>query len=131
MAQLASGQVKVTALRVVEIQDLLGRATVEIDSGNVARILEGQVVMVTGAGGSIGSELCRQVAMFGPEKLLLVERSEPHLFAIEQELLGSSHGINDHSIGCRCSRYLANASASSGVLHQTSSSTPLLTSTFR
>ena len=87
MSQLASGQVKVNAIRSVEIQDLLGRPSVEIDSGNVARILEGQVVMVTGAGGSIGSELCRQVAMFGPEKLLLVERSEPHLFAIEQELL--------------------------------------------
>lgn len=87
MAQLASGQVKVSALRAVEIQDLLGRATVEIDSANVERSLAGRVVMVTGAGGSIGSELCRQIAGFGPAKLLLVERSEPQLFAIEQELL--------------------------------------------
>lgn len=90
LAQLASGQAKVTALRNVEIQDLLGRATVEIDSGNVAQILEQRVVMVTGAGGSIGSELCRQAAMFEPEKLILVERSEPQLFAIEQELLESN-----------------------------------------
>jgi FlaA1/EpsC-like NDP-sugar epimerase len=91
MAQLASGQVKVSALRAVEIQDLLGRAIVEIDNANVERSLAGRVVMVTGAGGSIGSELCRQIAAFGPEKLLLVERSEPHLFAIEQELLEAGH----------------------------------------
>lgn len=92
MAQLASGQVKVSALRAVEIQDLLGRAIVEIDGANVERILAGRVVMVTGAGGSIGSELSRQIATFAPEKLLLVERSEPHLFAIEQELL-ENHSI--------------------------------------
>lgn len=87
MAQLASGQVKVTSLRAVEIEDLLGRGVVDIDSANVQRILGGHVVMVTGAGGSIGSELCRQIAAFSPKKLLLVERSEPQLFAIEQELL--------------------------------------------
>ncbi|HEX7517222.1 MAG TPA: nucleoside-diphosphate sugar epimerase/dehydratase [Chthoniobacterales bacterium] len=89
MAQLASGQVKVISLRAVAIEDLLGRAMVEIDSANIHRILAGQVVMVTGAGGSIGSELCRQIAAFDPAKLLLVERSEPQLFAIEQELLES------------------------------------------
>jgi FlaA1/EpsC-like NDP-sugar epimerase len=87
MAQLASGQVKVSSLRAVAIEDLLGRAMVEIDSANIHRILAGQIVMVTGAGGSIGSELCRQIAAFSPAKLLLVERSEPQLFAIEQELL--------------------------------------------
>ena len=91
MSQLASGQVKVTSLRAVDIQDLLGRATVEIDSANVERILAGQVVLVTGAGGSIGSELCRQIAAFGPEKLILVERAEPQLFAIEQELVEAGH----------------------------------------
>jgi FlaA1/EpsC-like NDP-sugar epimerase len=91
MAQLASGQVKVTSLRAVEIQDLLGRAMVEINNANVERILAGRVVMVTGAGGSIGSELCRQIAAFGPKKLILVERSEPQLFAIEQELLDAEH----------------------------------------
>ncbi len=87
IAQLATGQVRATSLRAVEIQDLLGRATVDIDSANVQRILAGKIVMITGAGGSIGAELCRQVAAFGPEKLILVERSEPQLFAIEQELL--------------------------------------------
>jgi FlaA1/EpsC-like NDP-sugar epimerase len=91
MSQLATGQVKVTALRPVEIQDLLGRAAVEVDDTDVEQLLTGQVVLVTGAGGSIGSELCRQIAAFGPEKLILVERSEPQLFAIEQELLEAGH----------------------------------------
>jgi FlaA1/EpsC-like NDP-sugar epimerase len=93
MSQLATGQVKVTALRPVEIQDLLGRAAVEVDNTNVQELLAGQVVMVTGAGGSIGSELCRQIAAFGPEKLILVERSEPQLFSIEQELLEFGHPV--------------------------------------
>ena len=92
MSQLASGQVQVTAIRPIEIEDLLRRERVEIDSENVQRSLAGRVVMVTGAGGSIGSELCRQICSFGPEELLLVERSEPHLFAIEQELLEAGCG---------------------------------------
>ena len=84
--QLATGKVKVSQLRSVEIQDLLGRKTVELDTANIAAILKGRVVMVTGAGGSIGSELCRQIATFNPQRLLLVEQSEVQLFPIEQEL---------------------------------------------
>lgn len=84
--QLATGNVSVSSLRAVEIQDLLGRAPVQIDAETVRGILAGQTVMVTGAGGSIGSELCRQILSFNPAALLLVERSEPHLFQIEQEL---------------------------------------------
>ncbi len=84
--QLATGRVNVSVLRPVEIQDLLGRAPVQIEVASVWRSLRGRTVMVTGAGGSIGSELCRQILTFGPDKLLLVERSEPQLFAIEQEL---------------------------------------------
>ena len=84
--QLATGRVNVSVLRPVEIQDLLGRAAVSIEAAEVWRSLRGRTVMVTGAGGSIGSELCRQILTFGPEKLLLVERSEPQLFLIEQEL---------------------------------------------
>lgn len=90
--QLAIGQVKVSQLRNVEIQDLLGRDHVTLATEGIRGILEGQVVMVTGAGGSIGSELCRQIAGYGPGKVLLVERSEPSLFAIEQELIGMGHG---------------------------------------
>ncbi len=84
--QLATGRVNVSVLRPVEIQDLLGRAQVKIEVAKVWRSLRGRTVMVTGAGGSIGSELCRQILTFGPDKLLLVERSEPQLFLIEQEL---------------------------------------------
>lgn len=90
--QLAHGRVSVTNLRPVDIQDLLGRASVKIELDEVRRSLAGQTVMVTGAGGSIGSELCRQILSFQPAALLLVERSEPHLFAIEQELIAGPNG---------------------------------------
>ena len=86
IGQLATGRVSVSTLRPVEIEDLLGREPIEIESAAVQEIIAGRCVMVTGAGGSIGSELCRQILSFGPSKLLLVERSEPGLFTIEQEL---------------------------------------------
>ncbi len=86
LGQLATGRVNVSTLRPVEIEDLLGREPVEIESEAVREIIAGRSVMVTGAGGSIGSELCRQILSFGPSSLLLVERSEPQLFIIEQEL---------------------------------------------
>jgi FlaA1/EpsC-like NDP-sugar epimerase len=84
--QLATGKVKVSQLRSVEIQDLLGRQPVQLDTNNIREILTGRISMVTGAGGSIGSELCRQIAAFNPQRLLLVDQSEVQLFAIEQEL---------------------------------------------
>ena len=86
MDQLATGRVSVSSLRPVEIHDLLGREPVEIKGEAVREEIEGRTVMVTGAGGSIGSELCRQILSFAPANLVLVERSEPQLFAIEQEL---------------------------------------------
>ena len=86
LGQLATGRVSVSALRPVEIEDLLGREPVQIESAVVREIIAGRCIMVTGAGGSIGSELCRQILSFGPSALLLVERSEPQLFVIEQEL---------------------------------------------
>jgi len=85
-AQLLHGEVTVSRLRPVDPVDLLGREEVALDEAGITDMLRGQVVMVTGAGGSIGSELCRQVAARNPEKIILVERSEPALFAIEQEL---------------------------------------------
>jgi FlaA1/EpsC-like NDP-sugar epimerase len=72
-------------LRSVEIKDLLRREPVRLDDSAVARLVAGRTVMVTGAGGSIGSEICRQVLRFHPQKLLLVERGENSLFLIEQE----------------------------------------------
>lgn len=89
--QLALGQVRISQLRHVEIQDLLGREKVDLETENIRHILEDRVVMVTGAGGSIGSELCRQIASYEPAKLLLVDRSEPLLFQIEQELVRGGH----------------------------------------
>jgi FlaA1/EpsC-like NDP-sugar epimerase len=84
--QLATGEVSVTSLREIEIHDLLGRTPVEIRGEAVLDEIEGHTVVVTGAGGSIGSELCRQILTYRPAILVLVERSEPQLFVIEQEL---------------------------------------------
>lgn len=92
MDQLATGQVKVSQLRSVEIQDLLGRDPVKLETENIKQILKGKVVLVTGAGGSIGSELCRQIASFTPQRLLLVEQSEVQLFQIEQEMIERGFG---------------------------------------
>jgi FlaA1/EpsC-like NDP-sugar epimerase len=90
--QLALGQVRVSQLRDVEVQDLLGRERVELETENIRLALRDRVVLVTGAGGSIGSELCRQIATYAPARLLLVDRSEPHVFQIQQELIGLGHG---------------------------------------
>lgn len=90
--QLATGKVKVTQLRNVEIEDLLGRDPVELETANIRQILEGKIVMVTGAGGSIGSELCRQIAEFNPSRLLMVEQSEVQIFQIEQEMVERGTG---------------------------------------
>jgi FlaA1/EpsC-like NDP-sugar epimerase len=80
------GKVEVTRIRDVQIEDLLGRMPVQLDVDDMRRFLANKIVMVTGAGGSIGSELAQQVADFGPSRLLLVERSEFALFEIEREL---------------------------------------------
>jgi FlaA1/EpsC-like NDP-sugar epimerase len=94
VAQLLHRQVTVSHLRRVDPEDLLGREAVALDHEGIKALIKGKVVMVTGAGGSIGSELCRQIAEQNPSKLILVERSEPALFAIEQELLGSHRYID-------------------------------------
>ena len=86
MEELASGRVKASRIRPVEVQDLLGRDAVNLDSDAIRHSLGGRVVMVTGAGGSIGSELCRQIAALHPKRLLMVEQAEGALFTIEQEL---------------------------------------------
>jgi FlaA1/EpsC-like NDP-sugar epimerase len=84
--QLAAGRVTITNLRPLNIHDLLGRPQVEITHESVRTIIEGRTIVVTGAGGSIGSELCRQILLHGPAALIMLERSEPQLFVIEQEL---------------------------------------------
>ncbi|HEY1108964.1 MAG TPA: nucleoside-diphosphate sugar epimerase/dehydratase, partial [Opitutaceae bacterium] len=86
LEELASGRVRASRIRPVEVQDLLGREMVNLDSEGIKHGIEDRCVMVTGAGGSIGSELCRQIAALNPKQLLLVEQSEGSLFLIEQEL---------------------------------------------
>jgi FlaA1/EpsC-like NDP-sugar epimerase len=93
VAQLLHRQVTVSHLRHVDPEDLLGREAVALDHAGISSLIKGKVVVVTGAGGSIGSELCRQIAGQNPSKLVLVERSEPALFAIEQELLRSHRHV--------------------------------------
>lgn len=84
--ELAQGKVQVSDLKELDIEDLLGRDPVPPNPLMLARNITGKVVMVTGAGGSIGSELCRQIVKAGPAALLLVELTEFALYAIEQEL---------------------------------------------
>jgi len=83
---LTSGRARIDTLRTISIEDLLGRDPVAADPHLLDAGIHSQVVCVTGAGGSIGSELCRQIVGLSPDKLILLERSEPSLYAIEQEL---------------------------------------------
>jgi FlaA1/EpsC-like NDP-sugar epimerase len=87
MHELLAGNVSVNRIRNVEIEDLLGRDPVTLDHELVGAFLTDKVVVVTGAGGSIGSELARQVARFGPRRLVLLERAEGPLFEIDRELV--------------------------------------------
>jgi FlaA1/EpsC-like NDP-sugar epimerase len=87
-----SGQLKVTGqLREVRVEDILGREPVREELARVGAYLGGQVVMVTGAGGSIGSELCRQISRVGPRNLVLVDHAEDNLFEIVRELEEERH----------------------------------------
>src|SRR5512134_217888 len=90
---LMSGKVTVSALRRVELDDLLGRDPVQLDDRGLHQLLGGRTVMVTGAGGSIGAELCRQVARFGPARLVLLEANEFALYQMEQEFTAGRTGL--------------------------------------
>jgi FlaA1/EpsC-like NDP-sugar epimerase len=91
---LVSGKVTVSQLRRVELDDLLGRDPVTLDSEGLNTWLHGRVVLVTGAGGSIGSELCRQILRFGPKRIVALETNELALYGLEQEL-GTRSGDTD------------------------------------
>jgi FlaA1/EpsC-like NDP-sugar epimerase len=84
--EIIGGRVSFSRIRDVQIEDLLGRDPVTLDADSVRAFLRGKTILVTGAGGSIGSEICRQVLSFEPAKLVLVERAEPALFEIYSEL---------------------------------------------
>lgn len=85
---LLSGRLAVSNIRKVELEDLLGRESVKLDDDGLHGLLRGRVVLVSGAGGSIGSELCRQIARFEPARLVLLDSSEFALYTIEEELRG-------------------------------------------
>ncbi len=90
---LVSGKVTVSQIRHVELDDLLGRDPVVLDTAGLKEWINGRVIMVTGAGGSIGSELCRQIARFSPKQLIFFELSEFALYNIEQEFRQSHPAI--------------------------------------
>ncbi len=87
IGELIDGTLTVSQIKTVEIEDLLGREPVVLDRELIGGYLTGKRVLVTGAGGSIGSEICRQVAQFCPEKLILLEQAETPLYEIEKELI--------------------------------------------
>jgi len=91
---LMSGKVAVSQLRAIELDDLLGRDPVVLDDAGLHGLLTGKAVMVTGAGGSIGSEMCRQIARFSPAELMLFESNEFALYTIEQELKQNYPALN-------------------------------------
>jgi len=85
LSDIVSGRVSVSSLRAVELDDLLGRDPVDLDDAGLHSFLEAKNVLVTGAGGSIGSELCRQIARYAPARIVLFDASEFALYSIEQE----------------------------------------------
>ncbi len=87
IGELINGTLTISQIKNVEIEDLLGREPVVLDRELIGGYLSGKRVLVSGAGGSIGSEICRQVAQFGPEKLILLEQAETPLYEIEKELI--------------------------------------------
>ena len=86
MYQLVNGEVNVSRLRDVEVEDLLGRDPISVDIDSIAGYVKGKVVLVTGGGGSIGSELCRQIAGHNPKTLIIVDIYENNAYEIQQEL---------------------------------------------
>lgn len=87
MYQLVNGEVSVSKLRDVEVEDLLGREPIRVDLDSILGYVQNKVVMVTGGGGSIGSELCRQIATHKPDRLIIVDIYENNAYDIQQELL--------------------------------------------
>ena len=86
MGELINGEITMSSVRDVEYRDILGRKPVDLDNDKICSYLSEKKILVTGAGGSIGSELCRQISRFNPDKLILFERAESPLYEIDLEL---------------------------------------------
>jgi FlaA1/EpsC-like NDP-sugar epimerase len=84
--ELIDGKVNITKLRDVNIEDLLGREEVKLNSENINKYIKDKVILVTGGGGSIGSELCRQIAKFSPKKLIILDIYENNVYDVQMEL---------------------------------------------
>jgi FlaA1/EpsC-like NDP-sugar epimerase len=91
LAEIIDGNLSINMIREVSYVDLLGRDEVKLDTGAITEFIKGKRVLVTGAGGSIGSELVRQCFQFEPEKMILFDNSEYNLFSLQQELLQGDH----------------------------------------
>lgn len=89
MYQLVNGEVNVSKIRDVDVEDLLGREPIRVDLDSILSYVKGKVVMVTGGGGSIGSELCRQIATHQPKQLILLDIYENGAYDVQQELLAA------------------------------------------
>ena len=91
LEEITTGRVRVSKLRKVEIQDLLRRKPIKLETKNIKQLIQGKTVMVTGAGGSIGSELSRQIVNYNSKRLILIEQCEVQMFSIQQELIERGH----------------------------------------
>ena len=96
LAEIANGEVRIEKLRSVAIEDLLGRDSVRVDMAGIARHIKGKTVLVTGGGGSIGSELCRQLASAKPERLIIFDIYENNAYDIQQELIMNGVANSDN-----------------------------------
>lgn len=105
MAELANGKVTISDLRPLQVEDLLGRDPVQPHPALISKSISGRSILVTGAGGSIGSELCRQIIRQNPSQLILFEHGEYNLYAIKQELIAFalSHEIDVEIVPCLAS----------------------------
>lgn len=92
MEDMASGKISISRLKEIDVVDLLGREEVKLDMDSIKDQITGKVILVTGAGGSIGSELCRQVMKFNPKQLLLLGHGENSIYQIHQEMLSTHKG---------------------------------------
>jgi len=93
MGELINGKITINSIREVDYQDLLGREIIKLEEEKIGANLKGKSVLVTGAGGSIGAELCRQICRFEPGKIILIERAESPLHEIELELKHSNKNV--------------------------------------
>jgi FlaA1/EpsC-like NDP-sugar epimerase len=96
--QLANGEVTVSKLRPVAVEDLLGRDTIKVNMGEISEAIKDKTVLVTGGGGSIGSELCRQIARYLPKTLIILDIYENNAYEIEQELKIKHPELNLHTV---------------------------------